>query len=63
MVTHIFGMCVYCVIKKYGIIYQICSLYGRKKPYLVCFNCRIPFYEKKIKTGEIYKLTKRKIGD
>jgi hypothetical protein len=54
-------MCLLCD-KKVWYYHQVCSLYGRRNPYLVCFNCRIPFYEKGIKTGEIYRLAKRKIG-
>ena len=53
-------MCLLCD-KKVWYYHQVCSLYGRRNPYLVCFYCRIPFYEKGIKTGEIYRLAKRKI--
>ena len=37
---------------------QVCSLYGRRKPKLVCFYCRIPFYDKGLSNGEIYKIVK-----
>lgn len=49
-----------CMICKKNVWYwhQVCSLYGRRSPYLVCFYCRIPFYEKNIKTGEIYRIAK-----
>ena len=59
--SYLWNMCLLCN-KKVWYYHQICSLYGRRNPYLVCFNCRIPFYEKGIKTGEIYRLAKRKIG-
>lgn len=28
--------------------HQVCSLYGKRSPYVVCFYCRIPFYEKDV---------------
>ena len=58
--SYLWTMCLLCD-KKVWYYKQVCSLYGRRNPYLVCFNCRIPFYEKGIKTGEIYRLAKRKI--
>ncbi len=42
--------------------HQVCSLYGRRSPYVVCFYCRIPFYNMGLKNGEIYKIAKLKIG-
>lgn len=50
----------YCVLCKNRIFYyhQICSLYGRRLPCLVCFNCRIPYYEKGMNNREIHKMAK-----
>jgi len=42
--------------------HQVCSLYGRRSPYIVCFYCRIPFYDIGLKNGEIYKIAKLKMG-
>jgi hypothetical protein len=39
--------------RKYG-----CTLYAWRLPALICFNCRIPYYEKGFSTGDIYKLKK-----
>lgn len=46
-----------CLICRTNVWYwhQVCSLYGRRSPYLVCFYCRIPFYENGMKNGEIYR--------
>lgn len=35
---------------------DVCTLYGRRSSYVVCFFCRIPYYDKGIKNGEIYKI-------
>ena len=59
--SYFWTMCLLCNTKVWH-YHQVCSLYGRRNPYLVCFNCRIPFYEKRIKAGEIYRLPKHKIG-
>lgn len=42
---------------------QICSLYGRRSPYVVCFYCRISFYKKGCSNGEIYKIAKNRVKD
>lgn len=36
---------------------EACSLYGRRY-FLICFNCRIPYYEKGMSSGEIHKIIK-----
>jgi hypothetical protein len=59
--SYLWTICLLCD-KKVWYYHQVCSLYGRRNPYLVCFNCRVPFYEKGIKAGEIYRIAKRKNG-
>ena len=53
----------YCLLCKAIIWYyhQICSLYGRRSPYVVCFNCRIPYYEKGYTNGQIYTIAKQSV--
>ena len=57
--SYLWNKCLICD-KKVWYWHQNCSLYGKRSPYLVCFYCRIPFYEKGMKNGEIYTTTKHK---
>ena len=32
-----------------------CTLYAWRYPKLICFNCRLPYYEKGISSGDIHR--------
>ena len=55
--SYLWNKCMLCN-KRVWYWHQVCSLYGRRSPDLVCFYCRIPFYDNKLKNGEIYKIAK-----
>jgi hypothetical protein len=55
--SYIWNKCMLCN-KRVWYWHQVCSLYGRRSPYIVCFYCRIPFYNVGLKNGEIYKIAK-----
>ena len=59
--SYLWNSCMLCN-KHVWYWHQVCSLYGRRSPYIVCFYCRIPFYDIGLKNGEIYKIAKLKIG-
>jgi hypothetical protein len=59
--SYLWNKCILCD-KRVWYWHQVCSLYGRRSPYIVCFYCRIPFYDKGLSNGEIYKIAKEKIG-
>jgi hypothetical protein len=54
MYSYSFAYCKSCK-KRIWHYYQICSLYSRRD-FLICFNCRIPYYEQGLTNGQIYKL-------
>ncbi len=35
---------------------EVCSLYGKRSPFIVCFLCRIPHYDRGMTNGQIHKL-------
>lgn len=35
---------------------QTCTLYAWRKPNLICFYCRHPYYQKGMSSGEIHRL-------
>ena len=39
---YLYNYCM-CCNKKVWYWHQVCSLYGRRSPFVVCFYCRIPF--------------------
>ena len=55
--SYLWNKCLMCHTKVWY-WHQVCSLYGKRSPYVVCFYCRIPFYEKGCNNGEIYKIAK-----
>lgn len=57
--SYLYNYCMLCD-KRVWYWHQVCSLYGRRSPYVVCFYCRIPFYDKGLSNGEIYKIAKYK---
>jgi len=58
--SYLWNKCLLCN-KNVWYWHKVCSLYGRRSPYVVCFYCRIPFYGKGLSNGQIYKIAK-KIG-
>jgi len=56
--SYLWNKCLLCN-KNVWYWHQVCSLYGRRSPYVVCFYCRIPFYEKGLSNGQIYKIAKK----
>ena len=52
-----------CLICNTKVLYwhQVCSLYGKRSPYAICFYCRIPFYENCCSNDKIYKIAKNRI--
>ena len=59
--SYLYNKCLLCN-KDVWYYPEICSLYGRRSPYVVCFYCRIPYYEKGMSNGEIYHDAKVKSG-
>ncbi len=57
--SYLWNKCMLCN-KRVWYWHQVCSLYGRRSPDLVCFYCRIPFYDNGLKNGEIYKIAKNR---
>ncbi len=57
--SYLWNSCMLCN-KRVWYWHQICSLYGRRSPYVVCFYCRIPYYDRGLSNGEIYKIAKNK---
>lgn len=55
--SYLWNTCILCR-KHVWYWHQVCSLYGRRSPDLVCFYCRIPFYNNGLNNGEIYKIAK-----
>ena len=55
--SYLWNSCMLCN-KRVWYWHQVCSLYGRRSPCVVCFYCRIPFYDKGLSNGEIYKIAK-----
>jgi len=55
--SHIWNMCLLCNQRVWFSRHK-CSLYAYRSPYLVCFNCRMPFYDKGMTNGEIYRMAK-----
>lgn len=33
-----------------------CLLYSRRLPKIICFNCRLPYYEQHMSSGDIHRL-------
>ena len=60
--SYLWNKCLMCNTKVWY-WHQVCSLYGKRSPYVVCFYCRIPFYEKGCSNSEIYKIAKNRIED
>lgn len=58
--SYVWDMCMLCD-KRVWYYHQVCSLYGRRSPYIVCFYCRIPFYDMGLKNGHIYNIAKKRI--
>ena len=54
--SYLWNKCLMCQTK-------VCSLYGKRSPYVVCFYCSISFYEKGCNNGEIYKIAKERLND
>ena len=58
--SYLWNRCILCN-KRVWYWHQVCSLYGRRRsPSVVCFYCRIPFYNRGLSNGEIYKIAKEK---
>ena len=60
--SYIWNKCILCNMQVWY-WHQVCSLYGRRSPDLVCFYCRIPYYDNGFKNGEIYKIAKKGINN
>ena len=59
--SYLYNSCLLCK-KRVWYYHQVCSLYGKRSPYVVCFYCRIPYYDQGLSNGEIYKIAKTKIN-
>jgi hypothetical protein len=48
----------YCYICDNKIWFNVhnCTLYSRRLPKIICFNCRHPYYKKNMSSGEIHRL-------
>lgn len=47
--------CQICNIKVWHNV-KTCTLYAWRKPKMICFNCRYPYYQQNLTSGEIHRL-------